>query len=111
VTVRRGTDPAELEPQPGHISVDPYLPQSLLLPDCAARVRHTGAGSVLGAVDQWLPMACVPLGPDQPLDASGCVALGVGREHDPATLVPDDVSPAVAAVLAEPGYRRGTGRV
>ena len=45
------------------------------------------------------------------MDASGCAALGVGREHEPATLVPDDVSPAVAAVLTEPGYRRGTGRV
>jgi len=106
VTVGRGVDPAELGPQPERIHVEPYLPQALLLPHCAAVVSHAGSGSVLGALQHGLPVLCLPLGADQPLNASRCVALGVGRQLDVATLTPDDVVAALHALLTEPSYRR-----
>ena len=81
------------------------MPQASLLPHCAAVVSLAGSGSVLGALTHGLPMVCIPLGADQPLNAERCTALGVGLELDALTLTPDDVLAATTAVLTEPRYR------
>ena len=111
VTVGRAIDPAELGPQPRHVHVERYVPQASLLPHCAAVLNHAGSGSVLGALAHGLPMVCIPLGADQPLNAERCTALGVGQELDALTLTPDDVLAATSAVLTEPRYRNSAERV
>jgi UDP:flavonoid glycosyltransferase YjiC (YdhE family) len=111
VTVGRGIDPAELGPQPPSLHVVQYLPQARLLPRCTAVLNHAGSGSVLGALEHGLPMVCIPLGADQPLNAARCTDLGVGRVLDAATLTPDDVLAATTAVLAEPRYRDASARL
>lgn len=105
VTVGRGFDPGELGPQPRGVHIERYVPQASLLPYCAAVLTHAGSGSVLGALTHGLPMVCIPLGADQPLNAERCTALGVGLELDALTLTPDDVLAATTAVLTEPRYR------
>jgi len=111
VTVGRGIDPAELGPQPRHVHVERYVPQAALLPHCAAVLSHAGSGSVLGALTHGLPMVCIPLGADQPLNAERCTALGVGQELDALTLTPDDILAATTAVLTERRYRQSAERV
>ncbi|QTE28126.1 glycosyltransferase [Pengzhenrongella sicca] len=111
VTVGRGLDPAELGPVPRNVRVERYVPQAALLPHCAAVISHGGSGSVLGALTHGLPMVCIPLGADQPLNAARCTALGVGRVLDALTLTPDDVIAAASAVLAEPRYRDAAAQV
>jgi UDP:flavonoid glycosyltransferase YjiC (YdhE family) len=111
VTVGRGVDPAELGAQPPHVHVQRYVPQALLLPHCAAVVNHAGSGSVLGALEHGLPLVCIPMGADQPLNAARCTALGVGQALNALTLTPDDVLAAASAVLTEPRYRTSAKRV
>jgi UDP:flavonoid glycosyltransferase YjiC (YdhE family) len=105
-TVGRTLDPAEVAPQPDNVVVERYVPQSTLLPACSAVVTHGGSGSVIGALEHGLPLVCIPLGADQPLNATRCDALGVGRELDAMALTSDDVRAATWEVLTEPGHRR-----
>jgi len=110
-TVGRTLDPAELGPQPSNVRVERFIPQSDLLPRCAAAVTHAGSGSVAGALAHGVPLVCVPIGADQPLNAARCVALGAGLALDPLSLTPDGARAAVSRVLVEPAYRRAAERL
>jgi MGT family glycosyltransferase len=110
-TVGRTRDPAALGPQPPHIHVERYIPQSLLLTRCALVVCHGGSGTVLGALSLGLPLVVVPQGADQPENAAQVAALGAGRVIEPADLTPAAVRAAVRAVLGDPSYRRSAAAV
>jgi UDP:flavonoid glycosyltransferase YjiC (YdhE family) len=110
-TVGRTLDPAELGLQPGNVRVERFVPQAELLPRCAAAVTHAGSGSVAGALAHGVPLVCVPIGADQPLNAARCAALGAGLSLDPLSLVPDGAGSAVAEVLEDPRYRRAAERL
>jgi UDP:flavonoid glycosyltransferase YjiC (YdhE family) len=110
-TVGPGIDPAELGPQPARIRIERYVPQSHLLPHCAAVVSHGGSGSVIGALAHGLPSVLLPMGADQPLNAARCADLGVGRVLDVIGATPALVREAVAAVLEDPGYRSAAERL
>lgn len=105
-TVGRHIDPAELGPQPANVQIARFIPQAEVLPHCAAVVSHGGSGSTLGALVHGLPALIIPMGADQPLNAARCVELGLGRMLDPVAASPADVRAGLAALLAEPGYRR-----
>ena len=111
VTVGRSMDPAEVGPQPANVHVERYLPQASVLPHCAAVVAHAGSGIVLGALEHGLPLVCVPMGADQPLNAARCTALGVGPALDPLTATPEAVRAATAAVLDDPAFRAAAARL
>ncbi|MDJ0864580.1 MAG: glycosyltransferase [Myxococcota bacterium] len=105
-TVGPDLDPRELGPQPSHVRVETFVPQSAVLPHCELVVSHGGSGSVIGALAHGLPSVLVPIGADQPGNARRCVALGVARELDAISLTPEEVRAATAAVLDDPSYRR-----
>lgn len=111
VTVGRHIDPEEFGPQPANVHIERYIPQSSLLPHCRMVVSHGGSGSVIGALAHGLPMVLLPMGADQPLNAARCVELGIARALDPVAATPETVREAVAAVLADPAYRRAAGRL
>lgn len=111
VTVGRHIDPVEFGPQPDHVRIERYVPQSLLLPHVDLVVSHGGSGSVIGALAHGLPLVVIPMGADQPHNGDRCVDLGVGRVLDAVAATPDDVREAVSAVLAEPSYRLAAERV
>ncbi|MFK3984862.1 glycosyltransferase [Micromonospora sp. NPDC050397] len=111
VTVGRQIDPAEFGPQPAHVRIERYVPQALVLPRCDLVVSHGGSGSVMGALEHGLPMVLAPMGADQPYNAERCAALGVGRVLDARTVTPTEAATAVAAVLADPAYRRAARRL
>lgn len=104
-TVGAGIDPAELGLLPDNIRVEQYIPQSEVLPRCRAVVSHGGSGSVVGALAHGLPSVLIPMGADQPSNASRCERLGVARALDPFEATPETVREAVAAVLSDPAYR------
>jgi MGT family glycosyltransferase len=109
-TVGHEIDPQEFGPQPANIQIARYVPQSAVLPRCDMVVSHGGSGSVIGALAHGLPMLLIPMGADQPLNAARCVELGVARSLDAVKATPESVRAAVAAVLAEPAFRRNAQR-
>jgi hypothetical protein len=104
-TVGRQIDPAELGPQPARVRVERYLPHSDVLPRCAAVVSHGGSGTVLGALAHGLPSVLLPMGADQPWNATRCEELGVAVVLDAMRATPEDVREAVSSVLEDPSYR------
>jgi MGT family glycosyltransferase len=106
VTVGRDIDPAEFGPQPANVHIERYVPQAILLPHCHLVVSHGGSGSVLGALAHGLPMVLLPLGADQPLNATRCETLGVARILDAVGATPLMVRETVSRVLDDPAYRR-----
>jgi UDP:flavonoid glycosyltransferase YjiC (YdhE family) len=105
VTTGNQVDPAEFGPQPPHVRIERYLPQSAVLPRCSVVVSHGGSGTVVGALAHGVPLVVVPMGADQPDNAARCVELGVGVELDALQVTPSEVRDAVARVLADPSYR------
>lgn len=111
VTIGRERDPAELGPQPAHVRIERFLPQAAILPRCDVVVSHAGSGSVLGALAHGLPLILLPIGADQPLNATRCAALGVGRVLAPPSLTPEQIREAVMHVLEDPAHRNAARRV
>ena len=111
VTVGREIDPVDFGPQPGHVRIERYVPQPLLLPRCDLMVCHAGSGSVTGALAHGVPMVLLPIGADQPANAGRCAALGVGRVLDPVRCSPGDVRDAALAVLADAACRQAVARM
>lgn len=110
-TVGHQIDPAEFGQQPANIHIERYIPQSSVLPHCDLVVSHGGSGSVIGALGHGLPMVLIPMGADQPLNAARCAELGVARVLDAVEATPEIVREAVAALLADPAYRRAAKRM
>lgn len=111
VTTGRDRDPAEFGPQPAHVRIERYVPQSLLFPRCDLVITHGGTGTVLTALGHGLPMVLIPLAADQPDNARRCEALGVARVIDPEERTPEAIRTAVRVVLADPGFRRNAERL
>ena len=110
-TIGPQMDPRELGPQPANVHIEKYLDQWRLLPHCNLVVSHGGSGTVIGALAHGLPMVLLPIGADQPLNATRCEELGVARVLDPMDATPESVRTTVAAVLADSGYRRAAERI
>ncbi|MFN8484623.1 MAG: glycosyltransferase [Anaerolineae bacterium] len=111
VTVGRDLDPAELGPQPPNVRVEHYIPQAQILPLCRLVICHAGSGSLMGALSHGLPMALIPMGADQPLNAARCEAIGVGCALDPLAVTPAMARETVLEALENPAYRRAAERV
>jgi MGT family glycosyltransferase len=78
LTVGPGNDPGALSPLPANAHVEPYVPQSLLLPRCAVVICHGGAGTTLGALAHGLPLLVLPQGADQYVIGERLVSSGAG---------------------------------
>jgi UDP:flavonoid glycosyltransferase YjiC (YdhE family) len=111
LTIGRERDPAELGPQPAHVHVERYIPQSLLLPHCDLVVTHGGHNTVLAALQFGLPLVVVPFFADQFDNAARCAALEVGRTIVGSELTPEIVRDTVHAVLHDERYRRNAMRL
>ena len=111
VTVGRDIDPAEFGTQPHNVHIEQFIPQSLLLPQCDVVVSHGGSGSVMGTLLHGLPMVLIPMGADQPLNATRCETLGVARVLDALTVTPQAVRDAVTQVLQDASYRHAAERL
>ncbi len=111
VTVGRDQDPAQFGPQPGHIHIERYIPQTLLFGRCDLVLTHGGSGTVMAALTHGLPMVIVPITADQPENAERCAALGVAQVIPLATLSAERLAEAVCTVLGQARYRQAAERV
>ncbi|HEV2121213.1 MAG TPA: nucleotide disphospho-sugar-binding domain-containing protein, partial [Chloroflexota bacterium] len=105
LTLGRDGNPAEYGPQPPHVRIEPYVPQTLLLPHCDAVLFHGGSGTLVAALDHGLPMVVIPFSADQPQNAEAVVGAGAGVALERETLTPDALCSAVLEVLREPRYQ------
>jgi MGT family glycosyltransferase len=99
-TVGGHLDPASF-PAPPNASVVPCVRHAAVLPHAGALVTHAGLGSVLAALAHGVPMVCLPLGREQPANATAVARVGAGHVLEPDA-APDVVRDAIAAVLAGP---------
>lgn len=111
LTTGRDRDPAAFGPQPAHVHIERYVPQSLLFPRCDLVVTHGGSGTVMAALGHGLPMVIVPVSADQPDNAHRCEQLGVARAIAPDNRTPEAIRDAVRAVLGDPSFRRNAERL
>jgi len=111
LTVGRDQDPADFGPQPAHVHIARYVPQTLLLPRCDLVVTHGGFNTTMAALDRGLPVVAIPLGADQFQNAARCAALGIGRVVGPDERTPEAIRAAVRAVLADVTYRRNAAQL
>jgi UDP:flavonoid glycosyltransferase YjiC (YdhE family) len=105
VTTGPDLDPATLGPLPPAVLATRFVPQALVLPQCALVVSHAGAGTMLGAVCHGLPQLCVPQGTDQPPNTTALLLTGAGLALWPAEVTADAVAEAVGRLRSEPGFR------
>lgn len=111
VTVGPSADPAVLGPQPPHVRVERYVPQTALLPHCDVVVSHGGSGTVLASLALGLPQLCLPQGADQFLNAAAVAGAGAGVGLRPGEATAHAVAGALAALVENPSYREAAGRV
>jgi UDP:flavonoid glycosyltransferase YjiC (YdhE family) len=98
-------DPAELRPLARNAVVEPYIPQTFVLPHCSAVVSHGGSGTLLAALAGGLPTLLLPQAADQFENAIHCDQLGAGRVLMPDEVTAEAVREGVTALLEEPSYR------
>lgn len=98
--------PASLGRLPQHVAVHQFVQQDAVLARCAAVVSHAGSGTVLGALQQALPMVSLPIGADQQLNAARLDELGLGVSLRADAADVDQIRNALGRVLASPELRR-----
>jgi UDP:flavonoid glycosyltransferase YjiC (YdhE family) len=106
MTVGRSLDPHQFGPQPNHVRIEQYIPQTLLLPYCDALVFHGGYNTLQSAFWHGLPVVVIPQGAGDNLATgwrSAAVGAGVLIEENPPQ--PETIRAAVRAVLTERSYR------
>jgi UDP:flavonoid glycosyltransferase YjiC (YdhE family) len=104
VTVGVRGDPTLHGELPANARVERWIPQSRLLPHCAAFVSHGGSGALFGALRSGVPILALPQGADQFLNAERIEETGIGRRLMPDDVSPDTVRDAVRALIDDPSY-------
>ncbi|MGI8807429.1 MAG: glycosyltransferase [Acidimicrobiales bacterium] len=104
LTIGTDNDPDAFGPQPDHIHIERFIPQSLLLGYCDAVVNQGGT-AILPILAHGLPLLVLPQGANQFHNAEACVAAGVGRCLLPGEVTPDAVRREVRALLADAALR------
>ncbi len=111
VTTGPDVDPAALGDLPPTVTAERFVPQAEVLPRCAAVVSHAGSGTVFGALAHGLPQVLLPQGADQFGNAAATDAAGAGVAFMGGVPARDELTAAVARVLAEPSYAAAAARV
>jgi MGT family glycosyltransferase len=111
VTVGPNADPASLGPQPAHVVVERYIPQTLLLPEVDVVASHAGSGTALAALSLGIPQLCLPQAADQFLNAAAIVAAGAGITIAPQDVESASVATAIRRLVEDSRYREAARRV
>jgi UDP:flavonoid glycosyltransferase YjiC (YdhE family) len=111
VTVGPNNDPSMVGPLPANAYVERFVPQSLLLPSCAAVVHHAGSGTMFGALAYGLPQVAIPQGADNFVNAELLAGAGVARRLLPGDVDASAVRRSVREVLDDSAYRQAAQHV
>ena len=118
-TYGRGRPVPDVGPVPTNVRFEPYVDLAAVLSSCAAVVTHGGYGTVVAALLHGVPLCCIPLTADHPVNAFAVEQSGAGVScttgflesfpigvTDPALLTAGAVRDALTALLDDPSYRR-----
>ena len=99
------------------VRMEPYVPFDVVLPRCRAVVTHGGYGTVIAALSCGVPLCCIPMSADNPVNAMAVELAGVGlactthpygdtafRIADPSSLSAGEVGEAVRRLIEEPEF-------
>jgi len=111
VTVGPDGDPTAFGRQPPHVTVERYLPQTVLLPSCDVVASHGGSGTVLACLGLGIPELCLPQAADQFLNAGAIARAGAGLVLPPDEVTAVAVATAVRRLLDDPAYGNRAGLV
>jgi UDP:flavonoid glycosyltransferase YjiC (YdhE family) len=103
VTTAGIVDAADLS-TPANVTIADYVEHSTVLDTSDVMVTHAGLGSIAGAMSFGVPVVCMPVDRDQPLNAQRVVDLGAGITLTP-TAAPAEIAHAIEGVLANERYR------
>jgi rhamnosyltransferase subunit B len=78
---------------------EPFVPLSHVLPRCAALVSHGGIGTLAQGLAAGVPQVTMPMGFDQPDNATRLQRLGVARWVLPSKFDGENVAAALSALL------------
>jgi rhamnosyltransferase subunit B len=87
---------------PSSIHHEPYAPFSKVLRHCAAIVHHGGIGTCAQGLAAGIPQLTMPMGFDQPDNATRLWKLGVSRWVLPSKFTAPRVASALQALLDDP---------
>ncbi|SDZ32900.1 N-glycosyltransferase [Saccharopolyspora shandongensis] len=110
VAVGRG-NVSQYLPQPRHVRVVEYAPQTLVLRRADVFVTHCGFGGSREAIEAETPMVMLPWFADQSLNGREMAARGMGLLLDRFAATPSQVRDAVFEVLTETRYRAAVSAV
>jgi MGT family glycosyltransferase len=68
---------------PPNATISDWIPHHEILPRTDVVVTHAGLSTVVAALASGVPMLCMPMGRDQPLNAERVATLGLGIELSP----------------------------
>jgi UDP:flavonoid glycosyltransferase YjiC (YdhE family) len=104
-------------PNTGRLRQEPYIPFDAVLPRCRAAVTHGGYGTVIAALSFGVPLCCLPIYADNPVNAMAIELAGAGlacttdgrgdspfRVADPAKLDADQVGSTVRRLIEDPAF-------
>jgi len=100
-----GGVPIEGLSPPPNASISDWIPHRELLPRTDVLVTHAGLSTVMAALASGVPMVCMPMTRDQPLNAERVATLGLGIERSP-TASADLIRDAVQRVLDDERFRQ-----
>jgi len=104
-------DPADFVGYPDRIRIRRFVPQSLVLPRCAAVVGHAGYGTTFGAMQHGVPMVVVPIASsDNALNARNLTTIGAARALHETDRTAGAIAAALREVLDVPTYRSAAQR-
>ena len=79
------------------------MPLAHVLPRCAALICHGGIGTLAQGLAAGIPQLTMPMGFDQPDNATRLERLGVGRWVAPSKFDGEHVAAALSALLDDGG--------
>ena len=111
ITVGPNGDTDALGPTPPGVRVERYVPQHVVLPECAGVVSHGGSGTALGALAVGLPQLCLPQGADQFLNAAAIASSGAGLSVSPSEVTAEAVRSCLTRLLRDASFAIAAQRI
>ena len=105
VTIGASGDPHVFGPQPDHVRIERYVPQTQVLGQCEVVVSHAGSGTFLATLARGVPQLCLPQMADQFLNTDACRASGSGLALDPADATAEAIGTALDRLLTDASIR------
>jgi UDP:flavonoid glycosyltransferase YjiC (YdhE family) len=111
VTVGPVADPAALGAVQSNVRVERYVPQTAVLPHCAAVVSHAGSGTFLASLGLGIPQLCLPQAADQFINAGQGAAAGAALALGPGEATAGAIAEALGRLLHEESFAAAARRV